>query len=305
MGDENTYRQLLSDRRIYFPNNGHGLPRKKYYQSEREEEGQCACNWWPHEQFGHNQGANDLLTAIFGEKNKFSNPKPIELVSSLIKIANVSKTNIILDFFAGSGTTLHATMELNKDGGHRQCILVTNNENNICEEVTYERNRRVIQGYTKPNGEKVEGLHSNNLRYYKTTFVPRKPSLKNRRLLMDVSTDLLCIKNDVYQEQSQFCGKKWKTSCLRFFANERTQMLIIYGEQTIPFVVSALKSAKLDSVIRVYVFSNSRYAFEDDFTEILDKVELCALPAAIYDAYQKVLPPLPPEFLDEEVENHD
>ena len=122
---------------------------------------------------------------------------------------------------------------------------------------------------------------------------------------MAVSTDLLCIKNDVYQEQGLFCGKKWKANCLRFFANERTRMLVIYDTQTIKFVVSALKDATLDTIIRVYVFSNARYAFEDDFAEIIDKVELCALPAAIYDAYQNILPPLPPEYLEEEVENHD
>lgn len=69
------------------------------------------------------------------------------------------KTSTILDFFAGSGTTLHATMQLNaEDGGHRQCILVANNENNICEEITYERSKRVINGYTTPKGEEVPGL---------------------------------------------------------------------------------------------------------------------------------------------------
>ena len=251
-----------------------------------------------------NRGTTMALAEMFDGHKVFDNPKSLKIISTILEFTS-KPSSTILDFFAGSGTTLHATMELNKDGGHRQCILVTNNENNICEEVTYVRNQRVIQGYTKQNGEAVEGLHFNNLRYYKTDFVSRKPSLKNRWRLMSVSTDLLCIKNNVYQEQNLFCGKKWKNACLRFFANERTQMLIIYNEQTIPFVVSALKSTKLDSIIRVYVFSNSRYVFEDDFAEILDKVELCALPAAIYDAYQNVLPQLPPEFLDKEVESHD
>ncbi|MDO4802540.1 MAG: site-specific DNA-methyltransferase, partial [Prevotellaceae bacterium] len=150
MGDLETYNHFVLEGRIYFPNNGHGLPRKKYYKFEREEEGQCATNWWTHEQFGHNQGANDLLTSIFGVKNKFSNPKPIELVQGIINVSLKNNRSItILDFFAGSGTTLHATMQSNdEDGGHRKCILVTNNENNICEEVTYERNKRVINGYT-------------------------------------------------------------------------------------------------------------------------------------------------------------
>ena len=75
-------------------------------------------------------------------------------------------------------------MQLNaEDGGNRQCILVTNNENNICEEVTYERNKRVIQGYTNAKGTQVPGLTNNNLRYYKTGFVPSAKTEVNRRLL--------------------------------------------------------------------------------------------------------------------------
>ena len=115
----------------------------------------------------------------------------------------------ILDFFAGSGTTLHATMQLNaEDGGKRKCILVTNNENNICEEVTYERNKRVINGYTKPNGEYVEGLHDNNLRYYRTSFVGRNRSMKNMRQLMNLSTDMLCIKQYTMPTVAYFQRKK-------------------------------------------------------------------------------------------------
>lgn len=116
-----------------------------------------------------NQQGNSELMALFGEV-PFSNPKPLGLLQYLLNTI-VIKDVTILDFFAGSGTTLHATMQLNaEDGGHRQCILVTNNENGICENVTYERNRRVIQGYITPKGEKVPGLTRNNLRYYKTKF---------------------------------------------------------------------------------------------------------------------------------------
>ena len=102
----------------------------------------------------------------------FSYPKPIEIIKQLIEAGTfISKSATILDFFAGSGTTMHATMQLNEeDGGHRQCILVTNNENQICEKVTYERNRRVIQGYTNAKGEDIAGL-GNSLKYYRTSFV--------------------------------------------------------------------------------------------------------------------------------------
>lgn len=125
MGEESTFRFLLGDGRILFPDRGNGPPRKKYYRSEREEEGQCATNWWRHEEFGHNQGANQQTEELFGEKNVFSNPKPIELLGGLVQLSNARTGDIVLDFFAGSGTAGHAVMQQNaEDGGNRRYIMV-------------------------------------------------------------------------------------------------------------------------------------------------------------------------------------
>ena len=236
---------------------------------------------------------NSLGTSLLNDMQiSFPFSKPIELIKYLISITNKHKSIRILDFFAGSGTTLHATMQLNaEDGGHRQCILVTNNENGICENVTYERNKRVIEGYTTPKGEHVEGLRNNNLRYYKTDFVPREPSNRNKRALVAAATDLLCIKNDVYQEQSIFGGHKLKPAAARYFDDGRTQMLIIYNELAVDAFVRVIAGMEAGGRIKVYVFSNNRYAYADNFEPVADKVEVCALPAAIYDAYQKVLKP--------------
>lgn len=113
-------------------------------------------------------GVNELKDMLI----PFDYPKPLSLIHELIQGSTLfNPHSTILDFFAGSGTTMHATMQLNEeDGGHRQCILVTNNENQICEKVTYERNRRVMQGYTNAKGEEVAGL-GNSLKYYRTAFV--------------------------------------------------------------------------------------------------------------------------------------
>lgn len=125
MGDETTYKKYLKEGRMYFPKGGDGMPRKKYYQFEREGEGQCATNWWSHEQFGHNQGANDCMTDLFGVKNVFSNPKPIELLRAIVKVANVKDGEVVLDFFSGSASTAHALMKLNsEENGKRKYILV-------------------------------------------------------------------------------------------------------------------------------------------------------------------------------------
>ena len=126
MGDENTFKQLLEDNRIVFTNNGDGLPRKKYFKSEREEEGQCASNWWTHELFGNNQEGNIELTDLFnGNKNVFSNPKNTRLLKSILQLGNFKDGDIMLDFFSGSATTAHAVMQLNaEDGGNRKYICV-------------------------------------------------------------------------------------------------------------------------------------------------------------------------------------
>lgn len=214
----------------------------------------------------------------------FSFSKPKELIKYLISILNKSNDIIILDFFAGSGTTLQATMELNeKDEGTRQCILVTNNENKICEEITYVRNKKVIKGYTKPNGEKVEGLTKNNFRYYKTTLVGREKTLKNKRQVTELATDLLCVKENCYKEIK---GAKQ----IRIFQENFISIVIIYEDVVIPNAIELIKKLPKENIIKVYVFSEGQDPYTEDFEEVLDRVQLCALPDAIYKAYQNILP---------------
>lgn len=234
--------------------------------------------------------AGRLLEDIFGGKKVFDYPKPISLIQYLINF--IDRTQLtILDFFAGSGTTLHATMQLNaEDGGHRQCILVTNNENGICENVTYERNKRVIQGYTTPKGEHVAGLTNNNLRYYRTGFVSRNRSVQNMRRLVNLSTDMLCIKEDLYTELPTFCGERTYKGIFRYFNDGQKQMLVIYREEVIDRMVELIYSMDVKGKIKIYVFSPSEDPWENSFEDVSDKVELCALPAAIYNAYRRILP---------------
>ena len=228
----------------------------------------------------------------------FNNPKPIDFIIDLLKIG-CGKDATILDFFAGSGTSLHAAMQLNsEDRGNRKCILVTNNENKICEKVTYERNKRVINGYVKPNGERVDGLTRNTLRYYKTDFVGRERSSQNMRQLVYAATDLLCIKEDLYNEVKQFGSLKLKSSVARFFEVKDKRMLVIYNELAVPAIAEEIAKMDFSGKVKIYVFAPGNYAYDDEFYEVQNKVELCALPAAIYNAYQKVLPKRKTKLLD-------
>ena len=258
---------------------------------------------WFNKDVDSNRQAIALIKDIFGSEKTFTNPKPVRLNKRIISIVG-DKHSIVLDFFAGSGTTLHATMQLNaEDGGKRQCILVTNNENGICENVTYERNKRVINGYTTPNGNKVEGLQDNTLRYYKTDFVSAERTNSSKRALMAAATDMLCIKNNIYQEEPTLGGRKLKASVARHFCEGGKEMLVVYNEDAVPAVAELLRTIDVEGKIIVYVFSNTNYAYNDDFQEVADKIELCALPDAIYRAYKSVISRVKPVNIGEDETN--
>ena len=283
---------------IIFGKSGNAKPVQRVFLKDREVRKKTADSWW--DKYGMNEDGTTELSEIFNESKKFVHPKPTITIKHLLTLPP-NEDSTILDFFAGSGTTLHATMQLNaEDGGHRKCILVTNNENNICEEVTYERNKRVIQGYTTPKGEEVEGLHDNNLRYYRTNFLSRDKSVKNMRQLVRLATDMLCIKNDVYTE-AEFCGKKINPNIARYFDNgQGNRMLVIYEERAISLLVQLMAQTEDDGIkTMVYVFSPGADPYTDDFEDVAERVKLCALPSAIYEAYKRVLPKRKPKFLDE------
>lgn len=108
-------------------------------------------------------GKSELGGILKNKKHEFETVKPVQLIYELLYHSIYDKKNAtVLDFFAGSGTTGHAVAQLNKeDGGKRRYILCTNNENKICEEVTYQRLKN------------IQGDLPHNLKYYKTEFIPK------------------------------------------------------------------------------------------------------------------------------------
>lgn len=215
--------------------------------------------------------------------------KPMALIKRVINSIN-KKDSIILDYFAGSGTTLHTTMTLNaEDGGNRQCILVTNNENNICEEVTYERNKKVIQGYTNSKNEQITGLTNNNLRYFKSEFVPSSKTEQNKRLLTEASTELLCIKEDCYQDITEKEGFN-RLHCGVFTNGSGKYLVVVYHSRQINAICEQLtnyiKGLETTENIKLYAFSPEKETLLEDFYEVEDKIDAVPLPEAIYNAYR-------------------
>ena len=142
---------------------------RRFYKSKTTK----PLTYWNHPDYSPQAYGNKLLQQILNTENRiFDFPKSVNAVYDCLDIF-LPADGIVLDYFAGSGTTGHAVMLLNKnDGGCRRFVLCTNNENNICADVCYPRLKKIINGYKNSRGVKIEGL-GGNLKYFKTDFVPK------------------------------------------------------------------------------------------------------------------------------------
>lgn len=154
--------KLIDEDRIWFGKTGNTFPSVKQFLSEVKQ-GRKASSLLSYKDYGHTDEAKKEIIEIFNEQEKaqFTTPKPLRLIKNLI-ILGSHKDDIILDSFAGSGTTGHAVLQLNKeDGGNRKFILIEM-EADIARNITAERIKRVSEGYktAKENGdiEVIEGL---------------------------------------------------------------------------------------------------------------------------------------------------
>lgn len=167
--DRNTMRRLVDEDRIIFPDTPDGRPRRKVFLRDVKKVRPGFSSIIGADIYTRN-GTADVVS-VFGRR-AFDFPKPVELLKQLLDQTTAAES-IILDFFAGSGTTAQAVLELNKeDGGSRSFILCTNNENNICESVTYPRIKTVISGARSDGSKYSEGIPA-NLKYYHTAFVAK------------------------------------------------------------------------------------------------------------------------------------
>ena len=220
--------------------------------------------------------ATRLLTKIFGKKDVFENPKPIELIKELL---SHSQNAIVLDFFAGSASTGHAVLDMNKeDGGNRRFILCTNNENNICTEVTYPRIEKVIKGYSN-----IKGIPA-NLKYYTQTFVPVVTSDNDKRELVNRSTEMLCIAENCFE----LVRERDNHSDFSIFKNAKKQMAIIYDEDSICECIDYLNEHKSELNTIIYVFSYDHTYDSEDFKELTINFSVKPIPEAIINVYRKI-----------------
>lgn len=214
----------------------------------------------------------------------FKYPKPKELVKYLIEIVESNISITILDFFAGSGTTAHAVLDLNKqDGGNRNFILCTNNENNICTEVCYPRIQKVINGYKKNgNGEFIEGLGS-NLKYFKTDFIESSKNITQSKINVSKNcAEMLCIKTGIFNEIEN--NQSYKI----FDNNTHDEYLCVFYDfynDNMKKFISSIK--KLKGTKHIFLFSLD-LNIEQDLFENIPNAFIEPIPQKILDIYKKL-----------------
>jgi len=119
---------------------------------------------------------------------------------------------------------------------------------------------------------------------------------------MALSTDMLCIKENIYTEQKELAGQKTVKNVFRYFREGKRQMIVIYREEYIGDIVELIAQTDCTEPIKIYVYSPSDEPWSGEFEEVEDKVTLCALPAAILNTYRRVLPKKKDQVIDQSEE---
>ena len=311
-------------------------------------------SYWIHEEYSPQAYGNKLLQTILkNEKREFDFPKSIHAVFDCLDIF-LPENGLVLDFFAGSGTTGHATLNLNNRDSHlnsefikkygkdwhknkdflqfegklyatfdlknlnndqlqkkwshwrkisskRRFILCTNNEieeqklkqlkkegltehqiqnhsEGICKKITYPRMKNLFTGYTY---QKEKWKYDFNLKYYKIDFVPAIKNDANKKKLSDLSTEMLCVKEDCF-EHVQINNN------FAIFKNQHDKYLgIVYDDEGIEPIILEIKKIN-KSKFDMYIFTLDSNAAEEEFEELSNVVDIHPIPIEILNLYENI-----------------
>ncbi len=230
---------------------------------------------WIDKRYDASEYGTKLLRSIIPGCD-FDFPKSLYTVRDcLAAVVKNRRQAKILDFFAGSGTTGHAVLDLNReDGGNRRFVLCTNNENGIAEEVTYPRIKGVVNGYAD-----VEGIPA-NVRYFKTAFVSKSDvSDDTRHSLIQKSTEMLCVKESAFTKV--YDNKKFK-----IYRNSDHTTGILFDLDALEDFKERLEVVDLPA--NIYVFSLTNDNFAEDFENLCITHHIRPIPEGILEVYRKI-----------------
>jgi len=214
-----------------------------------------------------------------GERVDFGlGQKPLALMDILLKSCiSEKKDAIVLDFFAGSGTTGHAVMNLNKeDNGCRKFILCTNDENGIAKNVTYERIKKAIEQNKSKDNTPL------NIRYFMTDFVNKQKTDDQTRLsLVERCTDMIRIREDAYEPIID-------EEDLKLFSGINHNAAILFDPHNIEECIRKIEAVDVEKPLNIYIFSYSNYAYEEDVPETKLQYTIKPIPESILEVYKRI-----------------
>jgi len=262
--------------RIHFgPDHTRGINRKSYLYDIDKQVLDSSI-------YSDRRVSNQALANMIGYK-KFNFPKDNSVIARWINlVTSEAQDALVLDFFAGSGTTLHAVAELNKtDGGNRRCILVTNNENGICREVTQPRIKAVL------TGDWASGEHDplpGSLAFYQTDFFKRSKSLDQMRSdIAEHTVDLIAIKEGAVKESSN-------TGLHILRGDHATIAVVTASDLNDEALTHANKAVRDGDSKRAYLFTWSDHGIESELVDMWLGWNVQPLPAEMLAALRRIVP---------------
>lgn len=275
------YEELVKDNQIWFGESGNNVPRIKKFLSDVKD-GVTPKSIWLYSEVGSNDDAKRTVKEIFQEADDpFGTPKPVELVKRIISLAT-NENDIILDSFAGSGTTAHAVLELNKeDGGNRKFILVEMED--YANTITAERVRRVIKGVKTAKNDLLKKGTGGTFSYFELGDTIEMESLLRGKNLPSYTEFARYLFYTATGEEFNEKGINEKTG---FIGESKNYEVYLFYKAELDWLKKNALTLELCKSLPKFknkqrlVFAPAKYV--DDHTLLDYRIDFCQLPYEIY-----------------------
>jgi len=274
-----TLKKADKENRIWFGAKGDAVPRMKKFLLEMKE-GVTSKSIWMYDEVGSNDDAKKPLKELFGD-NLFATPKPVALIRRIIELST-NENDIVLDSFAGSGTTAHAVLELNKeDGGNRKFILVE--QEDYSNTITAERVRRVIKGVKTAKNENLKNGVGGTFSYFELGPTIEMESILQGKNLPSYEEFARYI---FYTATGEEFNEKKINEKTGFIGETKNYELYMFYKPDVEWLkrnaltLDGVKAMPKFKGKQRLVFAPAKYV--DDYTCLENRIDFCQLPYEIY-----------------------